>query len=194
MGRIMDSVVVDLQGQTIVNNNVPMANGTNVEFGEVHFPCSKRTSKYVRIAHDAAENLIKNILFKHWKLKRPKLVISVTGSARDLRVEEAKLRPFRHGITKIVESPGTCSLCVPRKYATGEALITVVSTAALLLADAWVISGGTNVGVMDQVGTAIKECVNPSVMHEVVCLGIVPWGVTKNRDKLLEGVSSTKHR
>lgn len=77
-------------------------------FGEVEFPRSKRVCKYVRIESETNENIIRELLFgtKGWRLKKPPLVISVTGGARAFVMEKTIMRRFQQGIAKVVQSTG----------------------------------------------------------------------------------------
>ena len=58
---------------------------------------------------------------------------------------------------------------------------------------AWIITGGTNAGVMEFVGEAVKDhmLTTGSSKQKVVALGIATWGIVDNKDALTdEDVSS----
>lgn len=63
-----------------------------------------------------------------WHLSEPKLILSVTGGAKDFQIPYRMKKAFKEGLIKAA-----------------------VST------DAWIITGGTNHGVMRLVGEAMKE-------------------------------------
>jgi len=54
---------------------------------------------------------------------------------------------------------------------------------------AWVISGGSNTGVMKHVGEAVKS----SSCDKRVAIGIATWGCISNRDQLLDAKVSKKY-
>ena len=57
---------------------------------------------------------------------------------------------------------------------------------------AWIVTGGTNAGVMEFVGEAVKEhmLTTGSSDGKVVALGIASWGIVDNRNQLMsDGVS-----
>ena len=56
--------------------------------------------------------------------------------------------------------------------------------------DAWIVTGGTNAGVMQLVGGAVKNYMDThgAVEKEIVALGIVPWGVVHDKEKLIDKV------
>ena len=58
----------------------------------------------------------------------------------------------------------------------------------MYIIDAWIVTGGTNAGVMQFVGEAIKEhaVTQGSMEKEIVALGIAPWGVVRNKESLVE--------
>ncbi|XP_072021686.1 transient receptor potential cation channel subfamily M member-like 2 [Amphiura filiformis] len=80
---------------------------------------------------------------------RPNLLISVTGGAWDFPFNNNIREVFRKGIVEAAES-----------------------------ANAWVITGGTNVGVMKYVGTAVGdyETAKTNGKNNIETIGIVSWG------------------
>ncbi|KAL3837250.1 hypothetical protein ACJMK2_022618 [Sinanodonta woodiana] len=58
--------------------------------------------------------------------------------------------------------------------------------------DAWIITGGTNIGVAKYVGEALKYSrINSLNKKKIVAIGIAPWGVIHNKD-LLEDTMENK--
>jgi hypothetical protein len=53
-----------------------------------------------------------------------------------------------------------------------------------LFPGAWVISGGTNSGVMKLVGEAVRDCKLMSTNTEAIAIGISTWSYIQNRDNL----------
>ena len=75
--------------------------------------------QYVRVAHDTPASDILDLLTNTWDLPLPKLLIEVTGGAKDFVLQPKLRRVFRKGIVKVAEST-----------------------------DAWILTGGTNTGEM----------------------------------------------
>ena len=73
--------------------------------------------QYIRVAHDTPESDILHLLTDIWNLPLPKLIIEVTGGAKDFVLQPKLRRVFRKGIVKVAEST-----------------------------DAWILTGGTNTG------------------------------------------------
>jgi transient receptor potential cation channel subfamily M protein 2 len=96
------------------------------------------------------DNMVR-LLFECWALERPKLLISVTGGARKFSMKPRLKDVFRKGLVK-----------------------------AALSTNAWISTGGTNVGVMRHVGEAVQNySLNPD--QKIVVLGITNWTTTANR-------------
>ena len=51
------------------------------------------------------------------------------------------------------------------------------------LAGAWIVTGGTNAGVMKHVGEAVRDY-GLTADGRVTCIGIAPWGCVQNREEL----------
>jgi transient receptor potential cation channel subfamily M protein 2 len=93
---------------------------------------------------------------KQWKLKPPKLIISVTGGAQNFTIPHQMKKAFKEGLIK-----------------------------AAITTDAWIITGGTNAGVMRLVGEAVaEEYPKYSTDSELVVLGVLTWGIIDMREKL----------
>ena len=82
------------------------------------------------------------------------MIISVTGAADDSGIElnDEQRDVFKQGLLNAVR-----------------------------MTNAWVITGGTNSGVMGLVGKTMAE---QRTSETGVCLGIVTWGIVKNHEDL----------
>jgi transient receptor potential cation channel subfamily M protein 2 len=97
-----------------------------------------------------------SLFFSCWGLEKPKLVISVTGGARNFTMKPKLKDVFRKGLVK-----------------------------AALSTDAWISTGGTNLGVMKHVGEAIQNySLNPN--QKIVVLGIANWTSIANNNLLVK--------
>ena len=105
----------------------------------------------MRIDIETDVDAIVKYLFEKWKLERPELLLSVTGAAQNFNIFEKQRSGFK------------------------EAFIKAANTTK-----AWIISGGTNYGVMRLVGEAMKEELYPNIP----VIGIATWGIISQSKKL----------
>ncbi|XP_028517955.1 transient receptor potential cation channel subfamily M member 2 isoform X2 [Exaiptasia diaphana] len=129
-------------------------------YGEVEFQGtgSQNRSPYVRLSHDTDANKVLDLMLKRWNLEVPNLVISVTGGAKSFVLKPRLKEVFRRGLVKAAKTTG-----------------------------AWIITGGTNTGVMKHVGEAVKE---QQLMlgsdSEVHVIGIASWGIVDKQNSLIQ--------
>ncbi|XP_054887505.1 transient receptor potential cation channel subfamily M member 2-like isoform X2 [Poeciliopsis prolifica] len=127
-------------------------------FGDICFDISwPKSSKYVRVSTDTKPEVLYELLTKQWKLPPPNLVISVTGGASNFYLKSHLKKTFHRGLIKVAQTTG-----------------------------AWIITGGTHVGVMKHVGQAVRDCaLDNSMQQKIVAIGVAPWGAIHNRDTLV---------
>ena len=101
-------------------------------FGQLDFEgnSSVKAAKYVRLADNTTIASVKEFIVEHWGLLRPRphLVLSIVGGAKNFHMDGRKKETFKAGLI-------------------GAARAT----------NAWVLSGGTNTGVMKLVGEELEE-------------------------------------
>lgn len=90
-----------------------------------------------------------------WNLQPPKLIISVTGGAKKFTIPQRMKNAFKLGLINAATSTR-----------------------------AWIITGGTNTGVMRLVGEAVADEFNKKPV-ELTVLGIATWGNIAMRDKMI---------
>ena len=95
---------------------------------------------------------------KGWNMPRPKLIISVTGGAKKFSMPHRTKKAFKCGLIKAAVSTG-----------------------------AWIITGGTNNGVMRLVGEAVAEELD-KYNSDLPVIGIATWGKVSMREKLINRV------
>ena len=88
-----------------------------------------------------------------WNLSRPHLIISVIGGGEKLVIPHRMKNAFKRGLVKAAAST-----------------------------DAWIITGGRNVGVMRLVGEAIAD---EFLACKLTVLGIATWGSVALRNLLV---------
>ena len=85
-----------------------------------------------------------------WGLEPPSVIISVTGNANDVKLRPQFEEQFKAALLSATRST-----------------------------NAWITTGGTNVGVMRLVGDALKEYKRMSM-----CIGFLPWGPLAGKESL----------
>ncbi|CAL1536039.1 unnamed protein product, partial [Lymnaea stagnalis] len=100
------------------------------------------------------------LLTKAWGMEKPNLLISVTGGAKNFAMKARLREVFRRGLMKAAQSTG-----------------------------AWIVTGGTNAGVMKHVGEAVRDFGLTSE-GRVTTIGIASWGCVQNKEHLInkEGI------
>ena len=111
-------------------------------------------SPYLVLASSSSPSLINRLLVRFWGLPEPELIIDVTGSAQDMLLDQSN------------------------EYALRRAL-TILSK----LGNVWVISSGTDTGIMKILGSTIRAIETDEV--HIPLIGIVPL-MMKVRMRILE--------
>lgn len=115
--------------------------------------------KYIRIEHKTDPQDFIQYMYSSegWGLTMPNLIISVTGGAQNFVVPASMKKAFKEGLYKAAASTG-----------------------------AWIISGGTNTGVMKLVGEAIADEFYIGGPHKrnLTILGVVTWGIVDIKEEL----------
>ncbi|CAH3032487.1 unnamed protein product, partial [Porites lobata] len=118
---------------------------------------------FIRISDDTDAEDVLRLLQEEWKLDLPKLVISVAGGGKNFFMHPKLKDLFRQGLLKAAKTTG-----------------------------AWIITGGTNTGVMRHVGEAVKghTVMSRGAMltdktSQVHLIGIAPWGIVEHRSELI---------
>ncbi|XP_063806758.1 transient receptor potential cation channel subfamily M member 2-like [Pseudophryne corroboree] len=97
--------------------------------GDMIFVGPKRTvAKYVRASCDTKPDVLYELITQHWGLRVPRLLISVTGGAKNFSINPRLKKQFIRGLVKAAKST-----------------------------KAWIITGGSHAGVMKHVGEAVQE-------------------------------------
>lgn len=141
------------------------------EYGRVEFPASSRPpAKWAKISPATDENAMADIvqlLMKAWHLPAPSVLISVTGGASSLDLNDQQKLVFRRGLLQAAKRASSGG--------SGE-------DGEMAMAP-WLITGGTNSGVMELVGRTmhgLEADVNPPIP----CIGIAPWGIISQRSHM----------
>ncbi|XP_041858356.1 transient receptor potential cation channel subfamily M member 2 isoform X1 [Melanotaenia boesemani] len=127
-------------------------------FGDISFAgLGQNTAKYARVSTDTSPEVLYRLLIEKWKLSPPNLLISVTGGAKNFYLKSRLKSMFHRGLIKVAQTTG-----------------------------AWIITGGTNTGVMKHVGQAVRDyALSSSMQSKIVAIGVATWGVIHNRDVMV---------
>ncbi|XP_061184292.1 transient receptor potential cation channel subfamily M member-like 2 [Saccostrea echinata] len=159
-------------------NNIPVIPWSKEEafrenicttFGKISFVNNdnqlggSKPAKYVRLSHKDSVDKCLELMEKHWKIMEPKppsLCISVIGGAKSFKLDNKMRETFNTGLIKAAKTT-----------------------------NAWLITTGSNVGVMKAVGNAVSEGQsflwdNDRITHTLRLIGIGPWGYVNNRKEL----------
>ncbi|RVE58090.1 hypothetical protein OJAV_G00205850 [Oryzias javanicus] len=147
----------DFVGETWDKNRHVLEVPTNA-FGEIQFDgLQQTTAKYARVSSDTSPEVLYRLLTEQWQLLPPNLLISVTGGAKNFNLKPHLRNMFHRGLIKVAQTTG-----------------------------AWIITGGTNAGVMKHVGQAVRDyALSNSMQGQIVAIGVATWGVIHNREALI---------
>ncbi|ELW58804.1 Transient receptor potential cation channel subfamily M member 6 [Tupaia chinensis] len=112
-------------------------------------------NQYIRTSYDTKLDHLLHLMLEEWKMKLPKLVISVHGGIQDFKIPSKLKKIFSQGLVKAAETTG-----------------------------AWILTAGTNTGVSKHVGDALKAHSSQS-LRKIWAVGIPPWGVIENQRDLI---------
>ncbi|CAF3724318.1 unnamed protein product [Adineta steineri] len=135
-----------------------------MKFDENEPDKTTRPSQFIRLALDTNAETIVEFMKEAWHLPTPDLIISVTGGAKHFELPARLRLAFQLGL---------------------------LSAAATT--NAWIITAGTNAGVVTQVGGALNKYryKNQKDGLEIPCIGIASWGYTAGKNQLDPLLSQT---
>ncbi|XP_052073400.1 transient receptor potential cation channel subfamily M member-like 2 isoform X4 [Mytilus californianus] len=142
-------------------------------FGKIKFTGMEQVggmkpAKYLRLKDEEQPDsvgLAIKLMKDHWRIMEPNtpsLIISVVGGAKNFKLNGKMRETFQSGLIKASQTT-----------------------------NAWLITSGFNMGVMKEVGLAVREgqsfeWYKDRFAHGLRCIGIAPWGYVKNRHVLTD--------
>eukprot|EP00966_Prymnesium_polylepis_P219228 5072433-Prymnesium_polylepis.1 len=111
--------------QLTMHDNQPASSG-QIRFSEDQQLASKEFARYACLSVNTNVAAVVRLLLRGWRLKPPSVLISVTGSAQGMSIEPRLENIFIEGLSS-----------------------------AAFCTNAWVLTGGTNTGVMALAGRAV---------------------------------------
>ncbi|XP_052091143.1 transient receptor potential cation channel subfamily M member-like 2 isoform X6 [Mytilus californianus] len=127
-------------------------------FGEIEFiGHGDNERKFVRVDVNTSMEKMEQLMMNVWGLQKPNLLISVTGGANFFNMKTKLKQAFRFGLMKAARSTG-----------------------------AWIVTGGTNTGVMKHVGEAVRDYgLTSTTGAPVVAIGVATWGCIHKKKDLI---------
>lgn len=110
-----------------------------------------------------------------WKLPTPQLIISVTGGADIFKLSTLRVRrAFQQGLIIAAVTTG--------QHNCFSFTMSFISFIVEKIVDAWIITGGTNAGIMKEVGDAVDKLryKNTKIPSKVQCIGICSWNYIRS--------------
>ena len=125
--------------------------GDPCDHGDIVF-LSDRAAKYIVLSETSSTGLLSKFVEGFWGVSKPEVLISVTGGARDFELSPPLARAFKSGLVEAATS-----------------------------SRGWIVTGGTDTGVMKLVASAFHE-------HavSVPLIAVTSYGCVNDRD-VLEG-------
>ncbi|XP_078671110.1 transient receptor potential cation channel subfamily M member-like 2 isoform X2 [Branchiostoma floridae x Branchiostoma belcheri] len=131
--------------------------GNIKSYGEIYFSGFgnlTQTSPFVKVTPAVDPAVLWDLMKEHWRLKEPSLIVSVAGGAQKFFLKNRLKDAFIRSLMKASQST-----------------------------DAWILTGGTNSGIMKCVGEAVRDQVS-NFATSPVAIGIATWGSIDNRKSL----------
>lgn len=144
-----------------------------LKFDENEVGPGTRLSQFIRLVLQTDATAAVKYLQNGWCLPVPDLIISVTGGGRRCQMSTHFRNTFQRGL-------------VAAAVATNKIDMRVHAICSLHLQDAWLITAGTNAGVMKEVGQALNNYRYKHLQHglEIPCIGIASWQYTAGTEQL----------
>ena len=158
------SPALPAKGQAVKENEITselLKGGANA-IGAVRFPSSsKDPAMWAKVPDSLSEAQLEDLLTETWKRSKPSVVISITGGAGEFKSLKSKDKlVIERGLAEAVKATG-----------------------------AWLVTGGTDAGVMHLVGRMLAN--NTSVRDDVVCIGVAPFGLIACSEEMEAAATGT---
>ncbi|CAF3929782.1 unnamed protein product [Rotaria sp. Silwood2] len=129
-----------------------------IKFDENKLDATSRLSEHIRLSLETTAETVVKFMQQGWRLPKPDLIISVTGGAKSFDMSARLRKIFQSGLVS-----------------------------AAITTNAWLITAGTNAGVVKEVGEALNNYRYKNKKHgrDVPCIGIGSWGYTAGNDQLI---------
>ena len=147
-----------------------------MKFSQDEIDENTRCAEYIHLALKTKAETVVAFMQEAWRLRTPDLIISISGGAKYCDLS-ARLRKTLHIglVTAAATTSKSSHVSRPRNR-----------TRLFCDTDAWIITAGTDAGVVREVGQAINKYRYKSQKDgvDIPCIGIASWGYTAGKDQL----------
>ena len=150
-------------------------------YGTIQFDgTDPNKAHFIRLSRYTQPGIVIRLMIDHWQIKKPKLVISIRGGQSNFKLNPELKNIIGTGLVRTAQSTGKNA----RMHAGPSFLKTRLIF--IFISGAWLLTDGTTTGVTRQIGNALKPHRSSRPKGKrLVSIGIAPWGVIENRDKLV---------
>ena len=129
-----------------------LKSGEPAEYGQVAFEAhgAREPARYIRLSDESDVDRVVGLVRTVWDVRDAQVVISLTGGALDLKLKPHVHDVFNRGLVRAAQQT-----------------------------NAWIVTGGTDTGVMKLVGEAVRD-----YQADVPCIGVATWGAVHGREIL----------
>ncbi len=126
-----------------------------------------RLSQYIRLALGTNAKTVVEFMQRGWRLPTPDLIISVTGGGKQCNMSTHLRKTFQRGLVAAAATTSKNKNLIRKRK----------NKKFAVLIDAWLITAGTNAGVIKEVGKALNNYRYKNRKHalDVPCIGISSW-------------------
>ncbi len=136
-----------------------------------------RLSQYIRLALETNAKTVVEFMQRAWRLPTPDLIISITGGGKQCNMSTHLRKTFQRGLVAAAATTSKNENLIRKK----KHLLFFY-----MIIEAWLITAGTNAGVIKEVGKALNNYRYKNRKHalDVPCIGIGSWKHTAGSEQL----------
>ncbi|GMS92746.1 hypothetical protein PENTCL1PPCAC_14921, partial [Pristionchus entomophagus] len=150
-----DSSIPRAKWSILKNTTVMPSNA----FGTIQFENVgvQSEARYARLSFDSDPSSVVRLLQAAWRMKPPKLIVTIHGGLTNFELQPKLERALRRGLMKAAQA-----------------------------CDTWIITTGVHQGAVQHVCTALANLRRGRKgQSKVAAIGIAPWGLIKKRNRLV---------
>ncbi|CAF4980834.1 unnamed protein product, partial [Rotaria sp. Silwood1] len=141
-----------------------MFSNTKQNFNPIHGTLSNG-ALFVRLALDTSETKVEKLLINIWKIPKPRLIMSIIGGQKYFTLSDRLETNFINGIIHDA-----------------------------LKSDAWLMTNGYNVGIVQLVGQAINKVKLTNPKKKLTAIGVCKWGSVQDVEEITDSENKKKQK
>ncbi|CAF1177771.1 unnamed protein product [Rotaria sp. Silwood1] len=141
-----------------------MFSNTKQNFNPIHGTLSNG-ALFVRLALDTSETKVEKLLINIWKIPKPRLIMSIIGGQKYFTLSDRLETNFINGIIHVA-----------------------------LKSDAWLMTNGYNVGIVQLVGQAINKVKLTNPKKKLTAIGVCKWGSVQDVEEITDSENKKKQK